>query len=139
MKNFVKIAIAAAVLVGSVQAQAANVEFSATVDNSCTIDNVTNGSLVQDAAGTTLSSTATGGASGSVDVTATTTDFDVYADAPTAWDSEPASTPTTTFTASHDGYTPTVGTIPVTVDLEASAATSFPTGSYSATVVVRCE
>jgi hypothetical protein len=139
MKNFVKIAIAAAVLVGSVQAQAADVEFSATVDNSCTISGVTNGSLVQNAAGTELSSSAVGGTSGGADVTATTTDFNVYTDAPTAWDVEPASTPATTFVASNAGYTPTVGTLPVTVDLVASAATSFPTGAYTATVVLRCE
>jgi hypothetical protein len=138
MKNFVKIAIVAAAFAAPMQAQAADVLFDATVDNSCTISNVANGEMVQDAAGTELSSLG-GGTSGSADVTATTTDFDVYTDAPTAWTTEPGSAPATTFVASHSAYTPSVGTSPVTVDLVATAATSFPTGAYSATVVLRCE
>ena len=141
MKNFVKIAIVAAALVGSVQSQsfAANVLFDATVDNSCTISDVNNGTMVQDAAGTTLSSIAVGGVSGNALVTSTTTDFDVYTDAPIAWDSEPGTAPSTTFAASHSAYTPVVGAQTVDVDLVASAATSYPTGLYAATVVLRCE
>jgi hypothetical protein len=139
MKNFVKIAIVAAAFAAPMQAQAADVLFGATVDNSCTISNVVNGTMIQNAAGTELSSTAVGGVSGSADVTATTTDFAVFSDAPTAWTASAAGAPATTFVATHSGYTPTVGTLPVTVDLVASAATSFPTGTYSATVVLRCE
>ncbi|MGL4488508.1 MAG: hypothetical protein ACRCU5_03585 [Rhizobiaceae bacterium] len=145
MKNFVKIAIAAAVLVGSVQAQAAtgNVQFGATVDNSCTIDNIVSGSLGDSAGLTVLSSanTGTGGAAGSASVTTTSAAFAVSTDAPTAWDASPAGTPTTTFTSSHSGWTAGfVGSAPVTVNMAATASTgSFPSGSYTATVVLRCE
>ncbi len=145
MKNFVKIAIAAAALVGSVQAQAAtgNVQFGATVNNSCTISNIVAGSLGDSAGQTVLSSanTATGGAAGSADVTTTSSAFAVSTTAPTAWNTSPAGTPTTTFTSSHSGFVNgSVGTSNVAVNMSATAASgSFPTGSYVATVILRCE
>jgi hypothetical protein len=145
MKNFVKIAIAAAALVGSVQAQAAtgNVQFGATVNNSCTISNIVAGSLGDSAGQTVLSSanTATGGSAGSADVITTSGAFAVSTTAPTAWSSSPAGTPATTFASSHSGYTAGfVGTSNVTVNMSATANTgSFPSGTYVATVILRCE
>ncbi len=145
MKNFVKIAIAAAALVGSVQAQAAtgNVQFGATVNNSCTIDNIVSGSLGDSAGNTVLSSanTSSGGAAGSADVTTTSAGFVVSTTAPTAWSASPVGTPATTFASSHSGWTAgTVGTANVAVNMSATANSgSFPSGSYTAIVTLRCE
>lgn len=141
MKNFVKIAIAAAALVAPIQVQAADVEFNATVDNSCTISNVVNGTLAQNASASVLSSTEAGGSAGSADITATTDTYSVSVANPADWDASPAGAPTTTFAASLAApYTPTIGTVPVSVELAATAASgSFPTGAYTATVVLTCE
>jgi hypothetical protein len=141
MKNVFKVGLSgiAFAFLSQTSIFAANVEFTANVSNSCTISNISNGILVQNAAGTSLSSLI--GTSGSVDVTATSEAFNVYVDAPTAWNTSPALTPATTFLASRSVYTPRVGTLPVTIDLVANANVgTFPTGTnYAATVVVRCE
>lgn len=145
MKNFVKIAIAAAALGAPMQVQAAtgNVQFGATVNNSCTISNISAGSLGDSAGQTVLSSanTATGGAAGSADVTTTSASFAVSTSAPTAWSASPAATPATSFTSSVSGWTAgTVGTGAVAVNMAATATTgSFPSGAYTAVVILRCE
>lgn len=145
MKNFVKIAIAAAALAAPMQAQAVtgNVQFGATVNNSCTISNIQAGSLGDSAGNTVLSSvnTGTGGAAGTADVTTTSASFAVSTSAPIAWSASPALTPVTTFSSSVAGWTAgTVGTGAVNVNMSATAAAgSFPSGSYTATVILRCE
>lgn len=126
---------------------AEDVEFSATVASSCTIDNISNGTLAVNAAVDQLASGGTG--DGSFDVTANATIFSLAVSNPTGWDAEPAGTPATTFSASATlaGNTATPGSavaVPDTtttgsVALTADADTgTFPNGSYTATVVITC-
>jgi hypothetical protein len=138
MKNYVKFAIAAAVLAAPVQSYAASgdVLFDANVDNSCSINVTGNGTLKANVGLTQLSSTNAGGAAGTATVVASSADFTVSTDAPSAW-----SGPTTpdTVSSSHAGFTG-VGSSDVTVNMSAATTSgSFQTGAYSATVVLRCE
>ena len=154
MKNLVKIAGAAAMLMASSQAYAqtatGDVPFSGDVLNTCTIDGINAGTLGASAGNTVLSSTAgTGAASGSANVTTNSTIFDISADAPTAFGVASPAVTGVTFAASYDigggsvaGTTATDlpnGVTAVTVDMSATASAPLPTGAYSAIVVLRCE
>ncbi len=126
---------------------AADVEFSANVASSCTIDNVSNGTLTANVA---VDQLASGGAGdGSFDVTANASIFNLSVSNPTGWGASPAATPATTFSASATIGTATAtpgsdisvpnGSSSGTVALTADADTgTFPNGAYEATVVVTC-
>jgi hypothetical protein len=140
MKNFVKIAIAAAALVAPMQAQAANVEFNASVDNSCAIVVNNGGTMVQNGAATELDSASGGGTPASITVSATSTAFGMSYAAPTAWEAASTGTTAASYAVTADAYTPAVGDVDLEVNLKATAtAGTFETGSYVAIVVATCE
>ena len=154
MKNFVKIAAVSALLAAPLPAVAAtgNVQFGATVDNSCSISVTQTGTLVANVGQTVLSSSLIGGVAGTADVTATSNAFQVSIDAPT-WSSYPVNGNTATvLAATYSGTGATnigatnaanplqTGVTNVNVNLSATKTSgSFPTGTYAAVVVLRCE
>lgn len=154
MNKFVKIAIAAGVLVAPVQAHAVtgNVIFNADVQNTCaiTVDNA--GTLTTNVGQTQLSSENAGGAAGAATIVTTSAAYQVSVNAPTAFDTMPAGGAASSFSAKYSTTGASTysnqtvanplatGTTNVQVHMAANKATgSFPTGLYAATVVLRCE
>lgn len=164
VRHFLKLAMATAFVAVPMQANAVtnNIPFNGTVTHTCTIT-LTNagGTLAADTANfQSLSSTNAGGQAGTADIVATGNTFQISIDAPSTFDSEPvADASAETFSASYStsgantltgsatggnnsgGSTLSMGTTNVSVDLAASKSGSdvFEAGSYSATVVLRCE
>ena len=154
MNKFVKIAIAAGVLVAPVQAHAVtgNVIFNADVQNTCAITVNDAGTLTTNVGQTVLSSENAGGSAGTATVVTTSSAYQVSLTAPTAFDTAPATAGASTFAAKYNAtgastYTNATaanplatGTTNVAVHLAATKASgSYPTGLYAATVVLRCE
>ncbi len=154
MKSLYKIVAAVAVL-APVQAHAVtdNIPFNGTVADTCAITVNSSGTITPNATYTQLSSTNAGGAAGTATILAIGTGWDVAADAPSSFSTEP--TPTaSTFAASYNlsgvttaanvpGATTTAlnnGSTNVAVNLTATHPTgSYTAGTYTATVVLRCE
>ena len=161
MKNLLKIAGAAAVVLASSQAyaqDAGNVIFGGDILNTCTISDISAGSLEAGSNNTVLSSKTAGGAAGGATITANSDIFNVSVTPPSAFSDDPGGVPATTFEADFNfvagGATPvlaaasegpedlTNGTTNVEVDLVASTTNvgdTFPTGAYEAIVVLTCE
>lgn len=155
MKNFVKVALVAGALLAPAQAFAVtgNVIFNADVNNTCAITIVDAGILTTNVGQTQLSSTNAGGQAGSATLATTSAAYTVNVNAPTAFDTQPATAGTSTFTATYGTTGATVlaagqntakplsvGTTNVSVNMAATKASgSYPTGTYAATVVLRCE
>ena len=158
MNKYVKIAIAAGVLVAPVQAHAVtgNVIFNADVQNTCAIVVNDAGTLTTNVGQTQLSSENAGGAAGTATITTTSAAFKASVANPTAFDSAPAGGGTSTSFASKfsgSGATTIASTLAsapavslntgvtnVSVHLAATKSTgSFPTGLYAATVVLTCQ
>ncbi len=156
MKMLAKIAVVGALAVVPAQAFAAtgNVEFNGTVTHTCTITVDSNGSLAADAGFQTLSSTIGSGTNGTATIVATGNGFDISVDTPTL--SKPAadaSSETLTAAYSTSGATSVSGTdsgaandlsngtTNVSIDMAATKSGSdvFEAGSYTGTVVLRCE
>ena len=131
MKNFVKIAAVSALLAAPLPAVAAtgNVQFDATVNNTCSITVNQAGLLTANVGQTSLSSGNAGGAPGQADIVATSANYNVSIDQPT-----------TTLTTRNTAAPLATGTTAVNVNLAATKSSgSFPTGTYAAVVVLRCE
>jgi hypothetical protein len=155
MKNFVKAALITSALLAPVQAFAVtnNVIFNGTVNNTCAITIVDAGILATNVGQTQLSSTNAGGQAGTATLATTSTAYSVTVNAPTAFDTQPATAGVSTFAASYGttgatvlaaGQTTlkplSVGTTTVAINMTATKATgAYPTGTYAATVVLRCE
>ena len=155
MKNFVKIAAVSALLAAPLPAVAAtgNVQFDATVNNTCSITVNQAGLLTANVGQTSLSSGNAGGAPGQADIVATSANYNVSIDQPTAWGTFPtggdtnvafaatyATTGATTLTTRNTAAPLATGTTAVNVNLSATKSSgSFPTGTYAAVVVLRCE
>ncbi|MEM8651514.1 MAG: hypothetical protein AAGF54_13355 [Pseudomonadota bacterium] len=156
MKNLIKLAGAAAVVLASSQAYAqtasGDVIFNGSILNTCTISNINAGTLEAGTNNTVLSSRTNPANAGSATVSANSNAFDISVAAPTAFTTAPAgaaATFTADFTATGDTTQGTAtsgpidlntGDTTVTVNMDAtSSAGAFPTGAYSATVVLTCE
>ncbi len=155
MKNFVKVALVAGALLSPAQAFAltGNVIFNGDVNNTCAITIVDAGILASNVGQTQLSSTSAGGQAGTATLAVTSAAYSVAVNAPTAFDTQPATAGTSTFAASYGTTGATVlaagqttlkplavGTTNVSVNMTATKASgSYPTGTYAATVVLRCE
>lgn len=156
MKNFVKFAVMSAVLAAPLPAFAAtgDVQFNATVNNTCSITVNQAGLLTANVGQTSLASTNAGGAAGQATIVATSANYTVGVDQPIGWQ---AGFPTggdtnVTFAATYSASGDTTvastdldnplatGTTAVNVNLAATKSSgSFPTGTYAAVVVLRCE
>ena len=155
MKNFVKIAAVSALLAAPLPAVAAtgNVQFDATVNNTCSITVNQAGLLTANVGQTVLSSTNAGGSAGVAEIVATSANYAVSIDQPTAWQAFPTNGDTNvsfaatyaasgaTTVATTDAANPlATGTTSVNVNMSATKSSgSFPTGTYAAVVVLRCE
>ncbi|MFP1633224.1 hypothetical protein ACLB6G_15950 [Zhengella sp. ZM62] len=155
MKNALKV-LAAVAFIAPVQAYSAtgNIPFNGSVTDTCVITVGSAGTIMPNTAYTVLSSKEAGGAAGTATILATGNGYSVSADAPSAWSAAPASTPATTFAAEYDlsgansatnvsGNTQTAishGSTSVNIDLTASLPSgTYESGTYAATVVLRCE
>ncbi len=156
MKKLAFAAIAAASLAsGSANAATGNIPFNGSVSNTCVITVGGSGTLAASTDFTILGSQQTGGAAGTASVLATGAGFSLSADAPTSFSTAPATGNTNVvFEANYsatgantiaqtDGATPTAlarGTNAVTINMSGTKTSgTFEAGSYSATVVLRCE
>jgi hypothetical protein len=160
MKIMSKIAaasVAALLVPASAFAATGNIPFSGSVANTCVITVGSSGTLGVSADFATLGSSQAGGAAGSANVLATGAGFNLSADAPSAWDSAPATGGTnvsfsSTYSAtgattipSTNGATLTAlnaGNHSVAIGMAAQKTVlgeTFVSGSYDATVVLRCE
>lgn len=156
MNRIVKMAAAAAVAFVPAQAFAAtgNVIFNGTVTHTCTITVGAPGGLGVSGDFQTLSSSISGGAAGSATIAATGNGFEISVDAPTL--TKPtADTTSETLTSSYStsGATSVSGSdssaanglnhgnTSVTVNMSAVKGGSdvFEAGTYTGTVVLRCE
>ena len=156
MKAAVKLAGVIAVL-APVQAFAAtgNIPFNGTVSDTCIITVGSSGTITPNTAFTVLGSTQPGGAPGTATILATGSGFDVFADAPSAWGTAPASASSAVFATTYSlsgantasnvaGTTGTAlsnfGTTNASVNLTATLPSgTYESGTYAATVVLRCE
>lgn len=154
MKKTIKFAVIISALCAPVQAFAVtgNVIFNADVNNTCVITIVDAGIMKGNVGLTQLSSENAGGQAGLATVATTSAAYSVNVNAPTAFSTFPVGGAATSFAAKYSTtgasvYTNqtaanplAIGTTNVQVNLAAIKATgSFPTGTYAATVVLRCE
>ena len=155
MKNFVKIALASALLAAPLPAFAAtgNVQFDAVVNNTCTMVVGPAGVLDTNVGQTVLSSQTGAGTAGTAAITATSGAFSVSIDTPTVFTAAPlnggtnvtfaanyASAGATTLAAANSARPLNTGVSNITVNMSATKSSgSFPTGTYAAIVVLRCE
>ncbi len=155
MKNLMKASAVAAIALAPMPAMAVtgNVEFGGTVTHTCaiTVNDTAVNVLALDTSRTNLSSTNTGGDSGSVTVVAGGSDFNFSVDAP-SFSSGDVSNTTSVSSYVLSGATSGSGTdSSAVVDLEDGSTNAvidmsatktagvFENGNYAATVVVRCE
>ena len=160
MKKITKLvaAFSVAAAVAPMQAQAATqgIPFNGSVSSTCVITLTGNGVLGASADFSTLASTEAGGAAGTATVVTNNSSFGLSADAPTSWDSAPAtggnnvsfaaaySSAGATTASNVAGTTITSlnqGTHTVSIDMSAvkTVGETFESGTYAATVVLRCE
>ncbi len=156
MKKFVKFAVLSAVLAAPLPAYAvtADVQFDAVVNNTCTIAVGPAGVLATNVGQTVLSSSVAGGSAGTADITATSAAYQVSVTAPTAFGAGApagggtnvtfaanyASAGATTLAAGTTARALNTGVSNITVNMSATKSSgSFPTGTYAAVVVLRCE
>ena len=154
MNKFIKFAIVASGLCTPVQAFAVtgNVIFNADVNNTCVINIVDAGIMKGNVGLTQLSSETAGGQPGLATVATTSSAYSVNVNSPLAFSTFPTGGAATSFAAKYSTTGASVysnqtvanplavGTTNVQVHLAATKATgSFPTGTYTATVVLRCE
>ncbi len=155
MKNFVKFAVLAAAMAAPLPAYAVtgDVQFDAVVNNTCTIAVGPAGVLDTNVGQTVLSSSTGAGAAGTAIITATSAAYSVNVNAPAAFTTAPVgggtnvtfaanyATAGATTLASGTGARPlNTGVSNVTVNMSATKSSgSFPTGTYAAVVVLRCE
>lgn len=157
MKNLIKIGVAVLAMVPVHQANSAsgNIPFNGSVADTCVVTVGAPGTLGANTSFTTLGSQEAGGAAGTATLLTTGSGFSLSADAPTAFDSAPTDGGTgVTFSANYsatgsntisetNGATPTGltrGNTNVTINMAADRASGvFPSGTYAATVVLRCE
>lgn len=149
------IIVAAVAVLAPVQANAVtdNIPFNGSISDTCAITVNSSGTITPNATYTQLSSTNAGGAAGTATILAIGTGWDVSADAPTSFTTEPVVT-ASTFAATYGltgvttasgvpGATTTAlnnGSTNVSVDLTATHPSgSYQSGTYAATVVLRCE
>lgn len=134
---------------------AADVPFDGSVDQTCTIQIIQTGILVSTDNGRRLRSNVSAARNALVRVTTNTTGFEVTADQPTSFDTEPTDDVSSaeTFAAALRGRTNTifewrpsnglnVGTTDIRVRLlvtKVVPSDAFAAGSYAATVPVRCD
>lgn len=156
MHNYVKFAVAASLALVPAQAFAitGDVQFNGTVTHTCTINVNNAGALGVSTDFKTLGSNQAGGAAGTATIAASGNGFDISVDAPTL--SKPATD--TTAESLSSSYTTTGatsvsgtnsdgsknlanGTTNVSVNMTAvkSGSDVFEAGSYTGTVVLRCE
>jgi hypothetical protein len=153
MKNFVKLAVVAGVLVAPVQAFAVtgDVLFNGDVSNTCAITVGSAGVMMPNVGQTQLSSENAGGSAGAASIVATSAAYQVSINAPTGFNTGSPVAPSAfaakysatgaSVYANQTGANPlATGTTNVSVHLAATKTTgSYATGTYSATVVLRCE
>lgn len=152
MKNLLKSAALAAVILAPIQANAvtADIPFNGSVTHTCVITVNSSGALGVSTNFQTLSSSIGSGTAGTATVVATGNGFDISVNAPTAFTTKPTEdTTTNTFAASYntgsgDQTTATDltnGRHSVDINMSASKSGSdvFEAGAYAATVVLRCE
>jgi hypothetical protein len=155
MKKFVKFAVLAATLAAPLPAYAitGDVQFDAVVNNTCTIAVGPAGVLATNVGQTVLSSSVAGGSAGTADITATSAAYTVNVTAPSSFTTAPtgggtgvtfaatyATAGATTIATSNTAKPLNTGVSNVTVNMSATkGAGSFPTGTYAAVVVLRCE
>lgn len=154
MKSLFRVVAAVAVL-APIQANAvtADIPFNGNIADTCAITVVSSGTITPNGDYSELSSTNPGGVAGAATIMATGTGWEVSADAPGSFSSEPVPT-SSTFATTYDlsgantasnvpGTTLTAlnnGVTHVSVDLTATHPTgSYQAGLYAATVVLRCE
>lgn len=156
MKKYAKLAVVASIAMVPAQAFAAtgNVQFNATVTHTCTITVNSAGTLGVSTNFGTLSSMQAGGAAGSATIAASGNGFDISVDAPNL--SKPAADTTsetlsasyittgaTTVSGAHTDAANDLnnGTTNVSVHMAAmkSGSDVFAAGTYTGTVVLRCE
>lgn len=153
-RHSVAVAMIATLPAAAAAAQPANVQFSGSVTDSCTVTADSAGTISIDGTGAVLASTEAGGAQGQATVIATSATYQVELTAPTAFDSFPTGGDTNvTFASSYDAAgattasgvaagTPTglaSGVTTVAVDVSATKSTGiFPSGAYQLTSVVTC-
>ncbi len=154
MKNLFKVTAVLAVLTPvHANAVTGNIPFNGSVSASCAITVGSSGTITPNATYSELSSANAGGAPGTASILAIGTSWNVSADAPSSFSTEPVTT-ASTFSASYDlsgvttaasvpGSTTTSlgnGTTNVSVNLTAAHPSgSYQAGTYAATVVLRCE
>jgi hypothetical protein len=153
MKKFVKLAVAAGVLVAPVQAFAVtgDVLFNGDVSNTCAITVGSAGTMTPNVGQTVLSSENAGGSAGTASIVTTSAAYQVSLNAPTGFNAGSPAAPSSfaakysttgasTYTDQTGANPLATGTTAVNVHLAATKTTgSFATGTYSATVVLRCE
>ena len=155
MKNFVKFAVLSAALAAPLPAFAVtgDVQFDAVVNNTCTIAVGPAGVLDTNVGQTVLSSSTGAGVAGTAVITATSSAYTVNVNAPTAFATAPvgggsgvtfaanyASAGATTLAAGNTARPLSTGVSNITVNMSATKGSgSFPTGTYAAVVVLRCE
>ena len=159
MKKVSAFAAAMFVALTPIQANSAtgNIPFSGSVSNSCVITVGTSGALAASTDYTVLSSTETGGAAGTATILTTGSGFSLSADAPTSFSAAPATgNDNVSFAASYaatgantipttDGGTATPlsrGSSAITINMSGTKSVggeTFESGTYAATVVLRCE
>lgn len=156
MKKLAMLAAAAAVAMpASAFAATGDVQFDGSVSNTCSITVNSAGTLTTNVGQTVLGSEETGGAAGTATVVTTSAAYSISADAPLAFGTAPAGGNTSvTFAANYAASGPTTisqtpggtasplstGSYDVDVNMAATKTSgSFPTGTYDATVVLRCE
>ena len=158
MKNLIKAAGVAVLALAPMQAGAVtgNIPFNGSVTHTCVITVGPAGTITSNAGFTNLSSTNTGGASGSASVAATGNGFRISVDQATLPTKPAADTSADTLASSYStgGATSTSGvhtdavgnllnhgTTSVSVDMSASKSGSdvYETGTYAGQVVLRCE
>jgi len=156
MKKLVKIAVAASFAVLPVQAFATtgNIQFNATVTHTCVITVGTAGTLTASTDFTTLGSTQPGGAAGTASIASSGNGFKISVDAPSL--SKPstdtsAETLTSAYSATGSASrsritasapnNPANGMTNVSINMTAvkSGSNVFEAGTYTGTVVLRCE
>ncbi|MCB1382300.1 MAG: hypothetical protein KDJ73_05100 [Notoacmeibacter sp.] len=124
------------------------------VKKSCEIVLLQEGALAVSPDRMTMSSQLVGGVAGRAQINTTSPSFWAYYDLPTSFASQPATntatpvfsgtwsgTGSTTFTnlAAGVGKKLPTGTVTITIDLSAVAATAYAAGDYRAEATIRCE
>ncbi len=159
MKNLLKLAGAVALMTVPMHVNAAtgNIPFNGSVADTCVVTVTGSGTLAASTDFSVLGSEEAGGAAGTATLLTTGSSFSLSADAPASFSSAPATGNTNVnFEANYaatgantiaktDGATATAltrGNTNVTINMSGTKSVSgetFEAGSYTATVVLRCE